>query len=158
MWCWNPFPTFGKMKIVKHTSTHSATHFEGESLALIPLLAVVSTALQTRAHTRLSELRVLLFALGHAGFYPRELYEAYNLSEGGARGEIRRTLKEFVRLGLLRSLPRQHNASTYHITKLGKSEAAKLGAALIAQANEALQSMKLDQWPRLDSLIPLSLT
>lgn len=145
------------MKAAMHTSTESATHFEGESLALIPLLAVVSSALQTRAHTRLSELRVLLFALCHAGFYPKELYEAYKLSEGGARGEIRRTLKEFVRLGLLRATPRQHNALSYHITNQGRKEAAKLGAALISQANVALQSMKQDAWPRLDSLIPLSL-
>jgi hypothetical protein len=142
---------------VIRTSTHSATPFEGESLALIPLLAVVTTALHSRARARLSEYRVLLFALGHAGFYPRELYDTYNLPEGGARSEIRRTLKEFVRLGLLHSLPRQHNARTYHITSQGRKEAAKLGADLISQANEALESMKQDAWPRLDSLIALSL-
>ncbi len=93
-------------------------------------------------------------ALDPALFFSLELEESDELLEGDVWGEIRKTLKEFVRLGLLHSRPQELNARIYDIATKVSIQAAKLGAALLSQPNETLQSMKKDARLRVDSLIP----
>ncbi len=133
------------METSARTCTDSATPFQGESLPLATLLSLAATVRHTRARTSVNEYRVLSFALTHAGFYAQDLFDAYKLRSAGAINEVYSTLGEMSRTGLL-CCQAKGNRNIYYCTNQGRKEAAKQGAALVAQANQVLQSMKLNRY------------
>ncbi len=122
------------MNAATRSDMDPATAFRGDSLPLVPLLALAATIKQPRGRTRVNEFRVLLFAVTHAGFYPKEVSRALDLQTDGAMNEIYRTLKQMELIGLLKS-QRRGNGRIYYCTRQGRREAATLGATLIEEAN-----------------------
>jgi len=121
---------------------------------LVYLLALAAIIKQTHGRARVNEFRVLLFAVNHAGFYPKEVFRAFDLQTDGSMNEIYRTLKQMELTGLLNS-QRRGNGRIYYCSRQGRREAATLGATLIAEANELLEGMKQDRHCRQTEVVSI---